>query len=332
MDDTVRHIVFLMIPDATLLDITGPYEAFSQVSEYFRVNKKKPDFVYQLHILSVSREKNVRTASGMVIQCSDAIETFDDPIDTLIIPGVPNSQIEEYQLPENVLLWIRDQSRKVRRICSVCTGSFFLAEAGILEHKKVTTHWEKCDVLSRNYPHIQVDSHPIFIRDGHVYTSAGISSGMDLALALIEEDLGRSLALKIARQMVLYLKRPGSQSQYSTVLTHQQTDHQPIREICDWIMEHLHEVITVDRLADRIPMSPRNFARVFVRETGITPAKYVDKLRIETACRYLVDTRLSLKEIAVLCGLSSPDNMRKIFIKYIRISPAGYRKNFGTAF
>jgi transcriptional regulator GlxA family with amidase domain len=155
---------------------------------------------------------------------------------------------------------------------------------------------------------------------------------MDLALALIEEDLGKAPALEIARQMVLYLKRPGSQSQYSPVLIHQHTDYRPIQEICNWIQEHLQESITVEALAEKVSMSPRNFARIFVRETGITPAKYIDKLRIETACRYLVDTHLSLKEIAVRCGLGSIDNMRKVFSKYINISPADYRKNFRTAF
>ena len=155
---------------------------------------------------------------------------------------------------------------------------------------------------------------------------------MDLALALVEEDFGRALALYVAKQMVLYLKRPGSQSQYSTILTHQHTDYRPIQELEGWIPEHLHEELTVEKLAEFVSMSPRNFARVFVRETGITPARYIDKLRIETACRYLVETQLTLKEIAVLCGLTSIDNMRKVFLKYIHISPTDYREHFGTAF
>lgn len=330
MDKTVKHIVFLVVPDATLLDITGPFEVFSQVSEYTKVHKMNTTVEYQLHLLSINKKIYIQTASGMVIKCTENIQTFDYPIDTLIIPGVPNSLVEQYKLPGNVLEWINIQSLKVRRMCSICTGSFFLAEAGILAHKKVTTHWEKCDLLKSTYANLRVDTDPIFVKDNQIYTSAGISSGMDLALALVEEDLGKPLALAVARQMVLYLKRPGSQSQYSTILKHQEIDYQPIREICAWIQEHLHETITIDYLSEKTSMSSRNFARVFVRETGITPAKYIDKLRIETACRHLVDTRLSFKEIAVLCGLSSPDNMRKIFYKYIKISPAEYRKNFGT--
>lgn len=332
MDNKVKHIAFLVIPDATLLDITGPYEVFSQLSEYIQTNRIKTEFTYKLHSLSTNKKKTIRTASGIILQCVENIHTIDYPIDTLIVPGVPNSLIEGYKLPESVSKWIKEQSKTVRRICSVCTGSFFLAEAGILTGKKATTHWEMCNTLSNNYLDIRVDGNPIFIKDDNIYTSAGISSGMDLTLALIEEDFGKSLALEVAKHMVLYLKRPGSQSQYSSVLTHQNSDYQPIQRICSWIQEHLHEILTIEKLSDEISMSPRNFARVFVRETGTTPAKYIDKLRVETACRYLVDTRLSLKEIATLCGLSSPDNMRKVFIKYIKISPADYRKNFATTF
>lgn len=331
MNNNTKHIVFLVIPEATLLDITGPYEVFSQAMECLRSSNRTSHFTYQLHSLSIDKKKNVRTASGITIRCRETIRTFDQTIDTLIIPGVPNAQIDDYRFPKKVLSWIAEQSLRVRRVCSICTGSFFLAEAGVLVGKNATTHWEKCSALSRNYPAIRVDPNPIFIKDGNVYTSAGISSGMDLALALVEEDLGKSLALEVARQMVLYLKRPGSQSQYSAVLTHQNTDHKPIQDACDWINEHLHETISIDELSEKISMSPRNFARVFVRETGITPAKYIDKLRVETACRYLVDSRLLLKEIANLCGFGSVDNMRKVFVKYIKTSPADYRKNFGTA-
>ncbi|MFR0679200.1 GlxA family transcriptional regulator [Dysgonomonas mossii] len=332
MELETKHIVFLVIPDATVLDITGPYEVFSQALEYIKANNVQTDSLYKLHAVSINYKKNVYTASGIIIQCAENIKTFPYPIDTLIIPGVPNSLIEEYKLPTSVLKWIAAQSERVRRICSVCTGSFFLAEAGVLQNKTATTHWDKCNLLSKNYRDIKVNENPIFIKDGNVYTSAGISSGMDLALALVEEDYNRSFALDIAKQMVLYLKRPGSQSQYSSVLNHQNVDYKPIQIVCDWILEHLHETITNEDLSERASMSPRNFARVFVREIGIPPAKYIDKLRIERACRYLIDTSLSMKEIAVLCGLSSPDNMRKVFFKNIKLSPIEYRKNFGTAF
>ncbi len=329
MDNEVRHIAFLVIPEATLLDITGPYEVFSQAQECLRA-KGGTNFKYILHSLSVDTHKNIPTAAGAVIHCTENISSVNYKIDTLFIPGVPNSRVEQYRLKNTVIRWIKEQSLKVRRICSVCTGTFFLAKADILQGRRATTHWEKYDLLSRIYPDIEVDSNPIFVKDGNIYTSAGISSGMDLALALVEEDLGKQFVLDVARQMVLYLKRPGNQSQYSQILTYQHIDHRPIQEVVEWIPEHLHEVITVEALAERAAMSVRNFARVFVRESGITPARYIDRLRVETACRYLVDTYLSQKEIAVLCGLGSVDNMRKIFYKYLDISPIAYRASFGT--
>jgi len=329
MSAEIKHIAFLVIPNVTLLDVTGPYEVFAQAIECLQNKSTCMPVSYVLHTISAGRGKTVCTASGLSIQCEDTIRTVTYPIDTLFIPGVPNSCLCNYKAGAHVLRWIGEQAKKVRRICSVCTGTFLLAEAGVLAGHTATSHWEVCDKLAQEYPEVNVDGNPIFIKDGKIYTSAGISAGMDLALALLEEDFGRPLAIEVAKQMVLYLKRPGSQSQYSSVLTHQQVDYRPIQEIESWILEHLHETLTVERLAENALMSARNFARVFTRETGITPAKYIDKLRIETACRYLVDTQLSLKEIATVCGLGSVDNMRKVFIKYLEISPVEYRKRFG---
>lgn len=333
MNKKVKHIAFLVIPDVTLLDVTGPYEVFSQAIERLPANPilppEKPG--YMLHTLSTGRNRKVRSASGMVIQCENSIDSLDYEIDTLFIPGVPNSHQKDYRPGKKTLKWIHQQSLAVKRICSVCTGTFLLAEAGILNGKKATTHWELCEILANEYPDIEVDKNSIFVKDGNIYTSAGISSGMDLALSLVEEDFGKTFALEVAKQMVLYLKRPGSQSQYSQILTHQHTDHRPIQQTEEWILDHLDETITIENLAERASMSMRNFARVFIRETGITPAQYISKLRLETACRYLADTQLSLKEVAHRCGLGSIDNMRKVFLKHIQISPADYRKNFGTS-
>jgi len=327
---TKKHIAFLTIPNATLLDITGPYEVFAQTMEYIEAKESKDNIRYILHNVSAERNKNITTASGMTIHCQETIRDIDYDIDTLFIPGVPNSLQPTYKLNSHALNWIKEQAGKVRRLCSVCTGTFLLAEAGLLNGKKATTHWEKCEILGQMYPNTKVDPNSIFVKDRNIYTSAGISSGMDLALALVEEDFGKSTALNVARQMVLYLKRPGSQSQYSSVLTHQHTDYRPIQDICQWIEEHLEENITMEVIAEKCAMSVRNFTRVFTRETGISPGRYIDKLRVETACRYLVDTQLSMKEVAILCGLTSVDNMRKVFLKYISISPMDYRKNFTT--
>ena len=215
---------------------------------------------------------------------------------------------------------------QVRRICSICTGAFILAEASILDNRKIATHWKLCHKLANDYPSLDVDSESIFIKDGHVYTSAGVSSGIDLALALIEEDFGRTLALEVARELVVYLKRPGNQAQFSVTLKHQDSDHKPIQNIKDWLLEHLKERITVEDLAEQALMSPRNFARVFTRETGITPAKYVEKLRLEAACRLLTETQHTLETISLECGLMNIDNMRRLFIKHLKVTPSDYRR------
>jgi len=330
----VKHIAFLVMPDVTLLDVTGPMEVFSQTKDCMAKKYNEPPFIYELHTIATERTKFIRSDSGLILLCNDTLSSVDYAIDTLFIPGISNLLYDSYKkrLGKRVLEWIVEQSKSVRRICSVCTGSFFLAEAGILNGKRATTHWELCDQLKKDYPAIQVESEPIFVKDGSIYSSAGITAGMDLALALIEADLGRSVAMEVAKQMVLYLKRSGNQSQFSSVLVHQHTETNPIIELQTWIQKHLKEELTIEKLAEKAHMSPRNFARVFVRETGITPSKYVDKLRIEAACRLLVETQLNLKEIAVDCGLNSSDNMRRLFVKYLQTTPNEYRMNFKSAY
>lgn len=322
MEKRYKHIAFLVIPNATLLDITGPYEAFSLAIQCLKSYHK--DTTYVLHTLSLDRNRIVKTSSGLCLQCEDSIKSLNYPIDTLFIPGIPES-LEDMVAPKT-LSWIKQQSMQVRRICSICTGAFILAEASILDNRKVATHWKLCHKLANDYPSLDVDSESIFIKDGHVYTSAGVSSGIDLALALIEEDFGRTLALEVARELVVYLKRPGNQAQFSVTLKHQDSDYKPIQNIKDWLLEHLKERITVEDLAEQALMSPRNFARVFTRETGITPAKYVEKLRLEAACRLLTETQHTLETISLECGLMNIDNMRRLFIKHLKVTPSDYRR------
>lgn len=328
MDETYKHIAFLVVPYATLLDITGPYEAFSLATQCLQSYTNNNKTSYKLHSLSIDRNKVVRTSSGLCLLCESSIQSLDYEIDTLFIPGIPESLAD--MVDAKTLLWIKQQSTKVRRICSVCTGAFLLAEASVLENRKVATHWKLSNKLAENYPTLKVDNESIFIKDGHVYTSAGVSSGIDLALALIEEDYGRALALEVARELVVYLKRPGNQAQFSVTLSHQDSDHKPIQEIKDWLPEHLKDRITVEQLAERALMSPRNFARVFTRETGITPAKYIEKLRMEATCRFLTETDLTLEFIAHECGLTGIDNMRRLFLRHMKITPSDYRQRFRT--
>jgi len=203
-----------------------------------------------------------------------------------------------------------------------------LARAGLLDGRKTTTHWNWCELLARNYPRADVDPNPIFVCDGNVYTSAGVTAGMDLALALVEEDHGSRLALQVARNLVLYLRRPGGQSQFSAALSLQLTDRKPLRELESWVLDNLNKPLNVPALAERVAMSPRNFARVFTKEMKTTPAKFVERLRVEAARRRLEESRNSLETIAAECGFGNVNSMRNVFQRTVKIAPGQYRRHF----
>jgi transcriptional regulator GlxA family with amidase domain len=219
-------------------------------------------------------------------------------------------------------------ARRVRRIGSICTGAFLLASAGLLDGKRVTTHWKWARELAQRCARATVDPDPIYIRDGNTYTSAGITAGMDLALALVEEDLGSPLALKVAREMVLYLRRPGGQSQFSAAMALQASDRRHIEELRTWAFDHLDEDLTVEKLALKAGMSPRHFARVFAKEAGITPARFIERLRVEAARRRLEESRDKLEKIATDCGFGSLSSLRRSFLRVLHVPPADYRSRF----
>lgn len=323
-----KHIVIVAPSFTSLLDVAGPLEVFAKAASLLDFTSQAAES-YQLHVVAAEGGKVVSTSTGLPIVCEGNLKSIDYPIDTLLIAGMPGAPEEMVSKP--TLQWLRKHEPNIRRVGSVCAGAFILAEAGLLKGKRATTHWMACGKMAQRYPDIRVEKDPIFIKDGHIYTSAGISSGMDLALALVEEDYGRDLALMVARQLVLYLKRPGNQSQYSAVLSFQKVNYQPIRELQDWLIGHLNEGVTVESMAERTSMSPRNFARVFHRETGTTPGKFVEKLRVETARRRLEETRLSLEEISRECGLGSPDTLRRLFLRHFKTNPSDYRRSFQTS-
>lgn len=325
-----KHIVILTPPNSSILDVAGPLEVFTKATDYILGYLNKNTETYTIHVLSCEKSKIVTTSSGLPIVCEGGIKSVNYKIDTILVSGIPNAP--ENMVSKEVLNWLNKLSGSVRRIGSICAGAFILAEAGILNGKRATTHWRVCDKLARCYPKVKVENDPIFVKDGNVYSSAGISTGMDLALAMVEEDFGKDVALAVARQLVLYLKRPGNQSQFSMILTHQKIDYQPIRDMQDWIMENLNEELSVEILAEKASMSPRNFARVFLRESGITPAKYIEKLRLETARRRLEETRLSLDEISNECGVGSAEALRRLFLRHMKTTPSDYRRSFSTAF
>lgn len=327
--NTPKHIVILAPPRTSILDVAGPVEVFSKAEDYLRNYLGRKEVSYIVHVLSTENTKVVETASCLPIVTEGGIKTVNYPVDTVLVSGIPNAPVN--MVSKEILNWLKQHSLTTRRVGSICAGAFVLAEAGILDGRKATTHWRVCDKLARLYPKVSVEPDPIFVKDGNIYTSAGISTGMDLCLAMVEEDYGREIALAVARQLVLYLKRPGNQSQFSAILDHQKVDHQPIRELQDWIIDHLNEDLTVEMLADRAMMSPRNFARVFLRETGITPAKYIEKLRLETARRRLEETQLTLEEISSECGVGNADALRRLFLRHMRTTPTDYRRSFATA-
>jgi transcriptional regulator GlxA family with amidase domain len=248
------------------------------------------------------------------------------PVDTLIVGG--GSGVRKAAEDPELIRWIRSAARRSRRVASVCTGAFLLAEAGLLESRTVTTHWSRTAELARRHPELTVDPNPIFVRDGDIWTSAGVTAGMDLSLAMVEEDLGREIAVEIARWLVLFLQRPGGQAQFSSHLSAQAAERRPLRELQSWIADNLDADLRVESLAERAAMSPRNFARSFRRETGMTPAAYVEVLRVERARQLLEEAGDPVELVAAQCGFGTPETMRRAFSRRIGVAPAEYRSRF----
>lgn len=323
----IKHIVIIAPPETSILNVAGPLEVFAKTSDHIRECKSAlAAFSYQTHVVSITETNIVHTSAGLPIVCEGGLESINYPVDTLLIAG--NTRAPQ---KKDLLAWLRNHYRQIRRVGSICAGAFILAEAGLLAGKRATSHWRVCDQLARDFPDICVEKDPIYIKDGSIYTSAGISTGMDLSLALVEEDYGREIAVMVARVLVLYLKRPGNQSQFSNLLMLQQIDYEPIQLALNWITDHLEEDLGVELLAEKASMSPRNFARVFVKETGLTPAKYIEKIRLETARRRLEETRLTIDEISNECGIGNGDGLRRLFLRHMRTTPSDYRKSFSSA-
>ena len=312
-------MVVLAFPDVQALDVTGPIEVFSLAE---RASDRRP---YAIELVAPDPDP-VRTSSGLLLVPDRTLDGPSRAIDTLIVAGGRGTREAAYD--ERIVRWIVSAAKRSRRIASVCTGAFLLARAGLLDGRRATTHWAACDALARRYPSIEVDPDPIFVRDGNVYSSAGVTAGIDLALALVEEDLGRRAALDVARSLVLFVRRPGGQAQFSAALAGQAAERDLLRELQDWMADHLSEELSVPALAERALMSPRNFARVFSREVGSTPATYVESLRVERARTLLETTDLQLEEIAARTGLRSVRTLRRAFDRRLRVSPSDYRSRF----
>ena len=324
----LRRVAVVAYPQADAIDVAGPCEVFDTCKSALLAAGAADEAGYAIEVLSASKELALQTDCGLRILAHRSYLGHRGDVDTLLVAGGLGA--EQAAKDTRLLRWLARMATRVRRLGSVCTGAFLLAAAGLLDGRRATTHWNWCQRLARAYPQVDVDPDPIFVRDGHVYTSAGVTAGMDLALALVEEDYGPEIALRIARNLVLFVRRPGSQSQFSALLELQAADREPLRDLQAWVAEHLDQDLGVDRLAARVHMSPRNFARVFTRQVGWTPARFVERLRVEAARRRLEESHAGLAQVARECGFGSADSLRRSFFRVLRVAPSDYRVRFRT--
>jgi len=319
-----RTLVFLTYPQMGLLDLTGAQTVFWAATKAMAERGLQG---YVLHNASLEGGL-MPTAEGLSVDTVALAQLDPATIDTLVVPGAP--AIEQAMLDNTALVdWLRNASGQARRTASVCSGTFLLALAGLLEGRRAATHWAMCELLKQRFPSIEVDVDAIFVQQGQVWTSAGVSAGIDLALALVEADCGREVALQVARELVVFLKRPGGQAQFSQVLQAQTADSAGFDALHAWISDNLRDSdLSVERLAAQSHMSPRNFARVYKQKTGRTPAKAIELFRMEAARRMLEDSQRSIEQIAGLCGFGDEERMRCTFHRHLAISPRDYRERF----
>jgi transcriptional regulator GlxA family with amidase domain len=326
MPSKSRQIVFVAYDGVSLLDLSGPLEAF-RVSVAF-ARPQGSGGMYECTVLS-ARGGRVKTADGVELNTKSVRSLARKPIDTLIVPGA--FVVDDVTRDRALIQWVKKNAPACRRVCSVCIGSFLLAAAGILDAYRAATHWMHAPLLASRYPSVTVEPDAIFVHDGVLWTSAGVTSGIDLALALIEQDAGRKAAIEVARILVVYLKRAGGQSQCSALLAAQaHSDSDAFSELELWIAENLKGDLRAEALAEKVHMSPRNFARVYAQMRGRTPAKAVEAIRIDAARRRLEETRDRVVAIAEDCGFSDEEQMRSAFTRNLRIPPREYRKRFAS--
>jgi transcriptional regulator GlxA family with amidase domain len=322
-DPAPKHVVMLAFAGAQILDVVGPMQILSGVDD------ERPQDAAAYRLVSLAERKGIfRTSCGVGLVADGKWSELPPKIDTLIVAGGDGTR--EAMRSEALRAALLRGAAHARRVVSVCSGAFLLAAAGLLQGKRATTHWSIAAQLARAFPDVIVEPDAIYVRDGRVWTSAGVTAGMDLALALVREDFGDEMALKVARRHVLYLLRPGGQSQFSAHLSAQAYDDGKLAKLLRWIPDHIDGNLDVASMAKRAHMSERNFARVFREETGQTPAHYVECVRIDVARRLLIQSRLSVDEIAVRSGFGSDERMRRAFQRHLKISPASFRARFGA--
>jgi transcriptional regulator GlxA family with amidase domain len=325
----LRKVVMLSFPEAQSLDVSGPYEVFSAATHVCRA-QGRPDQGYAIRLLSPLGAA-IRCESGLTIVADASLAAFRPKasgIHTLLVCGGTGAR--RAARDARTAQAVRRLAAGASRVASVCTGAFVLASAGLLDGKRATTHWARCAQLRDQFPHVQVEEAPIYVRDGSVFTSAGVTAGIDLALALVEEDLGRKVASVVARHLVVFVRRAGGQAQFSAQLSVASAEREPLRELMAWIIDHPEADLDVPALAARTHLSVRHFSRLFRAETGLTPAAYVERVRVETARRLLESSARSVEQVAEAAGFGGPEALRRAFARRLTVSPREYRARFGT--
>lgn len=315
-----RKIVIVALPGVQLLDVAGPLDVFAEA------NVQAGHQAYAL-LVAAAEPGPIRSSSGVRLMPDRIIDRgFQESLDTLLIAGCPNAA--DGPADGMVIDWLRRRASKTRRFGSVCSGAFFLAAAGLLNGRRVTTHWAVADRLAEKFPSVSVDRDAIYVTDGKLRTAAGVTAGLDLALALVEEDLGREIAMKVASQLVMFFKRPGGQMQYTRKGEAVPTGRSALQELQRWVAANPGLDHSVASLAERMELSPRHFARLFRAEVGITPATWVEEARVNAARRLLELGSEAPKQVAMHCGFADADTLRRAFARHVGVTPAEYRKRF----
>jgi transcriptional regulator GlxA family with amidase domain len=323
-----RRVVAVAVPKSDPLELIGPVEVLVTTNIILQQAGLSETLGYDIEVVA-PQTGTVFSWNGMKLVAEKSFKQVRGPVDTLLVQALDWN--EESLRDRKFVDWLGRTGKKVRRCCAICTGAYLLAEAGLLENRRATLHWAWAEDLQARYPNIQVEPDPIFIKDDHIYTSAGATAGLDLMLALVEEDFGRDVALKVAQFMVLFLKRPGNQAQFSAQLSSNLAEKDSIRDVQAWIVDHLDEDLSVETLAENTNMSPRNFSRVFTREVGTTPGRYVEQARLERARQYLEESKLPVGRVASTCGYGTSEAMRLAFVRRLGIAPREYRQRFASA-
>ncbi len=324
--ERTRTIAVLAFPGVQVLDVVGPLEVFGRAARWLVDEGRRRTPAYRAMVLG-TRRGQLATSSGFAIVAERAMRAAPAAIDTLLVAG--GQGVRTLLDDREIHAWLRDARRRVRRFGSVCTGALLLARAGILDGHRATTHWRSCAQLAAEHPRVRVEPDRIFVEDGGIYTSAGVTAGMDLALALLEEDHGREVALAVARELVLFVRRPGGQSQFSAQLQAQFAERNALRELQAFALEHPESDLSVPSLARRAAMSPRHFARLFAAEVGQTPARWVEAVRVEAARRRMEDGAAGVDAVATACGFGTREALRRAFQRRLGVAPGEYRRRFG---